>query len=219
MVPVPERNFQELMQQKASFWRLVSGYHSVMKRVFACLLGLLVAAPAARADEWWAVHRPNGDEPAFVFRMPDTMPETVVLPVGVYDAQQPPFTKPVARVDGVPIQRPLLPSMVADPVDRALVLRDYQKNGFMLQPFQLNEADKRQQHLQFHDLDAVRDLRLQKEHATLEDYRRYVAEEIKIATMLFVNSRNGFTPLQRDAMKKDYVARLHRKVVIEKLPA
>ena len=145
------------------------------------------------------------------------MPEPEVLPVGMYDPHHP-FAKPVARVDGVEVQRPLFPSMVADPVLRALILRDYRKNGFMLQPFQLSGAVKRQQHLQFHDIDALRDLRLQKEHATLEDYRRYVADEIRIATMLSMNSHNASTEAEQYALLKNYVTRLRRQAVVEKLP-
>ena len=187
-----------------------------MRRLFACLLGLL-ATQAARADSWWAIHQPDASAPGFISRMPDAMPEPRVFPVGTYDAHHP-FDKPVVRLDGVPVQRPLFPSLVMDPVGRALILRDYQKSGFMLQPFQLGDAVKRRQHIQFHDIDALRDLRLQKEHATLEDYRRYVAEEIKLATMLYVDSRNATSQAEQFALIKEYVARLRQKVVVEKLP-
>lgn len=198
---------------------MVSGYHKAMhKRLLASLLGLLAATQAAHADEWWAVHRPSGHGPAFLSKMPDAMPVTVVRPAGAYDPRHP-FDKPVARVDGVPVQRPLLPSMVADPVDRALILRDYRKNGFMLQPFQLSDAAKRQQRLQFHDVDALRDLRLQKEHAALEDYRRYVAEEIKLATMLHLNCQGAISWAEQDELRKNYLTRLRRKAVVETLPS
>ena len=189
-----------------------------MQRVFLCLLASLVAARTVRADEWWAVHSsPDGRSPRYVTKMPDAMPEPEVLPVGMYDPHHP-FGQPVARVDGVDVPRPLFPSIVADPADRALILRDYRRNHFMLQPFQLGDAVKRQQHVQFHDIDALRDLRLQKEHATLEDYRRYVADEIRLAAMLYLNGHNARTATEQSALLRDYVLALRRKAVIEKLP-
>lgn len=183
-----------------------------MKPVCVCLLALL-AVPSAQA--YRLTFQPFGDEPGFVEHIPDPVPEPIVFPVGLYDAKQP-FDKPVVLVDGAPVRRPLFHSVVGDPADRALVLRDYQKNGFALPPFQLSAAFKRYQHLQFHDIDALRDLRLKKERATLEDYRRFVAEEIKLTTMLYINSQLASTQKECNAMINEYVDRLHRKALIEK---
>ena len=189
-----------------------------MRRAFFCLLAVCLAAiRTARADDWYVVHTADGRSPRYVTKMPDAPTEPAVLPVGTYDPHHP-FGQPVARVNGVEVTRPLFPSMVADPVIRALILRDYRKNGFMLQPFQLGGAVKRQQQLQFHGLDALRDVRLQQEHATLEDYRRYVADEIRLAAMLHLNTQNASTVAEQNAMLKDYVARLYRKAVVEPLP-
>ena len=187
-----------------------------MKCVLACLLGWLAAAPAARAG--YLVYSPWGAMPPFIQKMPTAVPEPHVLPVGMHDARHP-FTRPVARLDGEPVRRALFPSVVVDPVDRALVLRDYQKNGFVLTPFEANGAFKRYQNIQFHGIDALRDLRLREEKATLEDYRRYVAEEVKINAMLYTNGKLASTQAECDAMLRNYLAHLRRQAVIEKLPA
>ncbi len=185
-----------------------------MKCLCLCLAAWLAVSPA---QAYWVIYHPYRGEPGFEDHIPEA-PDSLVLPVGRHDPRQS-FVRPVARVDGVPVCRPLFPSMVADPVDRALVLRDYRKNGFALSPLELSDSFKRYQRLQFHGIDALRDLRLKAEKATLEDYRRYVADEVKLSAMIYLNARLASTPTERRAMINDYVTGLHRKVTVERLPA
>lgn len=180
-----------------------------MQGLLAALAALLLVVPAGFAAE-------PGSFPSGVAQLNTSVPVSRVPAVGTYDPTQP-FHKPVAKVDGVVVYPPLFPSLLKDPVDRALVLRDYDRNHFILGAYQLDNDFLRYQHAQFHGIDALRDNRLQREHATLDDYRRYVTEEVKIHTILYTVCQSATTWAERAAQQDAYLARLRHGAVIKPL--
>lgn len=207
------------MAEKASFPGRAGEYHRGVKRTLLVLVGLAVVQGVEARD----FGRPDlppgylpGQGPSVLNGLPAAVPDLPVPQVGLYDPAHP-LARPVARLDGAPVYRPLFPSWVRDPVERALILRDYRQSHFHLPTIELALAFKRYQKAQFHGIDALRDLRLQKEGATMDDYRRYVAEELELNAMLHTNCRGAVTWAEADTLRQNYLARLRRKAVIEKL--
>lgn len=210
-----------LPPEKASFPGRPGEYHRRVKCTLLILVGLTITQKVGASEFGRPVNPPgylNGQGPSVLNYLPASVPDPPIPPVGRHDPAHP-LARPVARLDGVPVYRPLFPSRVEDPVERALIVRDYRQSHFHLPDLELSLAFKRYQRAQFHGIDALRDLRLQKEGATLDDYRRYVAEELAINAMLHTNCRGAVTRAERNALQRNYLTRLRRKAVAEPLPS
>lgn len=123
--------------------------------------------------------------------------------------------EPVAVVNGAPVYRPLFKSTVNDPVDRALVLLEYRKRGFVLPPNALEEALKNHTKTGFED-PAKLLVKLQEQGATYDDYRSFVGEEVKLQAMLSIVSKGGRSDADRKQLRDTWIAGLRKNAVINK---
>ncbi len=128
----------------------------------------------------------------------------------------PPPDTPVGTVNGQPIYRPLLPSELANPVDRALVIYDYNRTDPKLSQGDLDEAVQDYKRAKFGNSDARLDAKLLSLNATRGDFRQYVAEEVKIHIMLSAATRGAVSVHAAQRAQASYLARLHEAAAINK---
>ena len=107
--------------------------------------------------------------------------------------------------------RPLLPSSEGlNPVDRALVVYDYNRRQPKLSDRDLDEAVQDYKHAKFGDSDAKLDAKLRSLNATRADFRQYVAEEVKIHLMLGAATRGAVSIHGAQRAQAAYLAQLHQ---------
>ncbi len=121
---------------------------------------------------------------------------------------------PVGTVNGQPIYRPLLPSELSNPVDRALVVYDYNHSQPKLASGDLDDAVQDYKRAKFNNSDAKLDAKLRALNATRADFRQYVAEEVKIHIMLNSVSHNAVSIHSAQRAQSSYLARLHQTASI-----
>lgn len=126
----------------------------------------------------------------------------------------PPSDTPVGTVNGQPIYRPMLPSEVASPVDRALVVYDYNRSRPKLAEHDLTEAVEDYKRAKFNGSDAKLDAKLASINATRADFRQYVAEEIKIHLMLNAAARGAVSIHGAQRAQAAYLAALHQSATV-----
>ncbi len=123
---------------------------------------------------------------------------------------------PVGTVNGQPIYRPLLGSELSNPVDRALVVYDYNRSQPRLADSDLDEAVQDYKRAKFNNSDAKLDAKLATVNATRADFRQYVAEEVKIHVMLGMVSHGAVSIHGAQRAQAAYLARLHQAAAINK---
>ena len=121
---------------------------------------------------------------------------------------------PVGTVNGQPIYRPLLPSELANPVDRALVVYDYNRSQPRLASGDLDDAVQDYKRAKFSNSDAKLDAKLRALNATRADFRQYVSEEVKIHIMLSSVSHNAVSIHAAQRAQGSYLARLHQTAAV-----
>lgn len=129
-------------------------------------------------------------------------------------APTPDFSVPVGTVNGVAIYRPLLKSEMANALDRALVINDFNKRGTKLSPAQVDAAVADYKRAHFNNNDAKLDAKLKELGATPTDFRQFVTEEARIHIMLAGAGRGS---VSEDAAKRAqgaYVAGLRARATI-----
>lgn len=124
---------------------------------------------------------------------------------------------PVGTVNGQPIYRPLLGSELSNPVDRALVVYDYNRSQPRLSDSDLDEAVQDYKRAKFNNSEAKLDAKLLTVNATRADFRQYVAEEVKIHQMLGLVSHGAVSILGAQRAQAAYLARLHQSALINKV--
>ena len=117
----------------------------------------------------------------------------------------PDLSVPVGTVNGSAIYRPLLKSEVASPVDRALVIYDYNRRMPKLSPAQVDAAVHDFLRARFNNSEARLDAKLKELNATRPDFRQFVAEEVKVHLMLANVSRGS---VSEDAARRNQAAYL-----------
>ena len=121
---------------------------------------------------------------------------------------------PVGTVNGQAIYRPLMKSIVTDPIDRALLIYDYNKKSGKISDAQVDEAVRAFKRDRYSNNEAAVNARLNELGATPDDLRRFVAEEAKLRLELANITR---TSLSDDAARRAqaaYVAGLRRNAAI-----
>ena len=124
----------------------------------------------------------------------------------------------MAVVNGAPVYRPLFKSTVGDPVDRALVLLEYRKRGFVLPAHALEEGLKNHTKTGFDD-PATLLVKLQEQGATYDDYRGFVAEEVKLQAMLSIVGKGGHNDSERKQLRDNWIAGLRKNATVNKAAA
>lgn len=128
----------------------------------------------------------------------------------------PPSDLPVGTVNGQPIYRPLLGSELSNPVDRALVVYDYNRSRPRLSDSDVDEAVQDYKRAKFNNSDAKLDAKLASVNATRADFRQYVAEEVKIHVMISAVERSAVSIHGAQRAQAAYLARLHQVATINK---
>ena len=101
------------------------------------------------------------------------------------------------------IYRPLLKSEVSSPLDRALVIYDYNRQMPKLSAAQVDAAVHDFLRARFNDNETKLDAKLKELNATRPDFRQFVAEEVKVHLMLANVSRGS---VSEDAAKRTQAA-------------
>ena len=195
-----------------------------------CAAGLPALAPTALAQEPLATPPPlQGAEtppPRVERRAPTPEPEVTAPAVAtpsppppkvrkVKPQPTPPPDEPVAVVNGSPVYQPLFASAVADPVDRALVLLEYRHRGYVVPAGALDLALKNHTRTAFGDPTKLVD-KLQELGASYDDYRAFVAEEVKIQAMLSIMTKGGRTDADRKQLRENWLVGLRKNANINK---
>ena len=121
---------------------------------------------------------------------------------------------PAGTINGVAIYRPLLKSIVADPLDRALVVADYNHRQPRLSQGQTDAAVRDYKHAKFNDNDAQLDAKLKDLGANRDDFREFVVEEAKLRLMLNNATRGALSDESAQRAQKAYIASLRQKARI-----
>ena len=165
-------------------------------------IAILVLAPAARAQ---------------TTTMPDETPAATPRYTPVPRPKPTPAPDvPVGTVNGQPIYRPLLGSELSNPVDRALVVYDYNRSHSRLSDSDIDEAVQDYKRAKFNNSDAKLDAKLASANATRADFRQYVAEEVKIHVMLGAVTRNAVSIHGAQRAQTAYLARLHQTALVNR---
>ena len=127
---------------------------------------------------------------------------------------EPDRSVPVATVNGVAVYRPLMHSIVSNPVDRALLLLEYRKNGAGMSASDKDFAAKQLETSQFNGDDKRLDAKLHALDATRDDYRQFAVEEAKIRDMLRSITHGARSPGQAERQRAEYIAQLRRNASI-----
>ncbi len=155
--------------------------------------------------------------PAQTTTMPDETPAATPRFTPVPRARPTPAPDvPVGTVNGQPIYRPLLGSELSNPVDRALVVYDYNRSRPRLSDGDLDEAVQDYKRAKFNNSDAKLDAKLLSVNATRADFRQYVAEEVKIHVMLSAVERSAVSIHSAQRAEAAYLARLRQTSLVNK---
>lgn len=118
---------------------------------------------------------------------------------------------PVGTVDGVAVYRPLLKSVVPDPVDRALLIFDYNKRQGRLSDAQVEDAVRDYKRVRYSNNDAALTAKLNESGATLTDFRQFVTEETKLRLELASITRGSVSDASANRAQKSYLAGLRQR--------
>lgn len=121
---------------------------------------------------------------------------------------------PVGTVNGTAIYRPLMKSIVADPIDRALLIYDYNKHAGKLSEAQVDEAVRAFKRDRFSNNEASLNAKLAELGATPDDLRRFVAEETKLRLELANITRTSISDESARRAQGAYIAGLRRNATI-----
>lgn len=121
---------------------------------------------------------------------------------------------PAGTVNGVAIYRPLMKSIVADPLDRALVVADYNHHRPPLSNAQIDAAVRDYKQARFKGNDAQLDAKLKELGANRDDFREFVVEEAKLRLMLNNATRGAVSDESAQRGQKAYIAGLRQKASI-----
>jgi hypothetical protein len=106
----------------------------------------------------------------------------VVLVACVVSARAAEVRAKVALLDGAPVYHwRVFKSRWADDVDRALVLREFKRQGFTLPDHFIDEALQQEITEKYNGERARLEQSLQNSGASIADYRQFLAEEITLA--------------------------------------
>ena len=172
-----------------------------------CAAAIAVAFPTAAHPQTTTLP----DDPATPTPTPRYTPVPRATPA-------PPPDLPVGTVNGQPIYRPLLASELPNPVDRALVVYDYNRSQPRLAQGDLDDAVQDYKRAKFNNSDAKLDAKLRALNATRADFRSYVAEEVKIHIMLNSVSHNAVSIHAAQRAQAAYLARLHQTAAVNRPP-
>ena len=88
----------------------------------------------------------------------------------------------VALLDGIPVYHwRVFKSRYADDIDRALVLREFKRQGFTLPDHFVEEALENEIAEKYHGDKATLEQSLERSGASMREYRQFLAEEITLA--------------------------------------
>ncbi len=121
----------------------------------------------------------------------------------------------VAILDGAPVYHwRVFESVLPDDVDRALVLREFQRKRFKVPQTLVDDAVQKQVTEKSSGDPSKFAQHLREQGASPDDFRRFTREEIIIQAMLYKNTRQagGQTPSQ-------WLAGLHEGATVKRLPA
>ncbi len=121
---------------------------------------------------------------------------------------------PVGTVNGVAIYRPLMKSLVTDPLDRALLIYDFDKRQGRLSDAQVDEAVRGYKRDRFSNNDTALNARLGELGATPDDFRRFVGEEAKLRLELANITRASVSDESAQRAQRAYVAGLRQQARI-----
>ena len=169
--------------------------------LFAAVLAL-TSPPAARAQTTTMPDETPAASPRYT---PVPKPKPTPLP-----------DTPVGTVNGQPIYRPLLGSELPNPVDRALVVYDYNRSQPRLSEGDIDEAVQDYRRAKFNNSEAKLNAKLAAVNATRADFRQYVAEEVKIHVMMGLVSHGAHSIHGEQQAQASYLARLHQSAAINK---
>ena len=172
--------------------------------LYGCCIAILALslAPAARAQTTTIPYEAPAATPRYT---PVPKPKPTPAP-----------DVPVGTVNGQPIYRPLLGSELSNPVDRALVVYDYNRSRPRLSDSDIDEAVQDFKRAKFNNSDAKLDAKLASANATRADFRQYVAEEVKIHVMLGAVTRSAVSIHGAQRAQAAYLARLHQTALVNK---
>ena len=148
--------------------------------------------------------------------LPDETPAATPRYTPVPKPTPPANDVPVGTVNGQPIYRPLLPSELSSPIDRALVIYDYNRSQPHLSDSDLDDAVQDYKRAKFANSDAKLDAKLRSLNATRPDFRQYIAEEAKIHLMLNTVSRGAVSIHGAQRAQAAYLAHLHQTAAINR---
>jgi hypothetical protein len=119
----------------------------------------------------------------------------------------------VARLDGAPVFHwRTFKSSYADDIDRAVVLREFQRRGFHLPERFVDEALKLEVARHYGGDENKLQEHLRREGASVRDYRRFLAEELILTALPLQIAQHfqGFSRVQ-------WIASLRKRAKIERL--
>ena len=123
-------------------------------------------------------------------------------------------TLPVGTINGTAIYRPLMKSVVADPIDRALMIGDYNRRLPKLTEGQVEEAVRSYKRSKFNDNDAQLDAKLTQLGGNRDDFKRFVTEETKLRLVLGNVTRGSVSDESAQRAQRAYVAGLRQKASV-----
>ncbi len=175
-----------------------------MKRLHVYLTGLLAAACSLGLS--------LGDLRAQDPAAPDAAPTPSLTPKPRPKPKPTPDASvPAGTVNGVAVYRPLMKSVVADPVDRTLLIYDYNKREGRPSDAQVEDAVHDLKRTRFSNNEAAFNAKLSELGATPADFRQFVTEEIKLRLELASITRGSVSDTSAQRAEKAYIARLRQQ--------
>ena len=130
------------------------------------------------------------------------------------DDSGPDLSLPVATVNGVAVYRPLMRSIVSNPVDRALLIVAYRQSGMSMSASDKDFIAKQLELTQFQGSDKRLDAKLHALNATRDDYKQFAVEEAKLRDVLRFITHDARSPRQAEQQKAEYIAQLRKDASI-----
>ena len=131
------------------------------------------------------------------------------------DADAPDLTQPVATVNGVTVYRPLMRSIVSNPVDRALLIFAYRKSGLHMSASDKDLVTQQLELSQFNGSDKRLDAKLKTLGATRDDYKPVSPSRKTKSARCCARSRAARVPRVRPSSSSaEYLAQLRNDAAI-----
>ena len=175
-----------------------------MKHLLACsfaLLALVLSPVVVRAQT--SILPPDDSATASPTPRPRPKPSPTPDP-----------SVPVGTVNGFAVYRPLLKSEVADPINRALIIYDFNRHEAKLPAARLDAAVRDFIRARFNGDEGKLDGKLKTLGATRADFREFVGEEAKVHLMLANVGRGSVSEESARRAQNAYIAGLRAHAAI-----